>query len=672
VIATPNTAADDNIAMNCPPAEWNYYGGNACGFVGDDAPHIEWPEKFSKPDDTAAVTGYTDSAGDDIGSDSWIGLPLRMNAGLTEAKLVDVDPVCPWSSQIFVDTLSVGDAASQIGFVARSAGRAHARWLNFSRNLDPQKLMIAGRASCVFQLVLPRPYIQFFNKRPAAGSLDEQLLRALEQPQVQGLMVRFVAYLTIYFQGDAFKDVVIDPKQPPQFSYFPVMAQLYAEYAERRAAYERGELGGPPPLPVNRAYSRTVGWIAPWTKDELRSMPGGRVLLGAKPFGPAAIEYATDAEAPERVARLSIDLGSTMPETDPQGTKKDYGTMHVALRPLSATGAPRDIALVPYEHYAREAYEKRSGVVDIPASAFLAPLTAADVQSNLFCIYFPAASGEEIKPLVESPFVAQTDDRGVYVNEPGAPWTSDPAHDLHTVRVQVRYLGAAPPSGTSLGVVQYTPDPPNFAEIRLRIVNASPSMNNQSPYLELQGPASSRGEGFVVLPVPPPDGSDPYSIVNVCVRGVRSGCPVLGFYPIAPRENWNAPPIVKFADIGQLFYSVLRVLPFHNDLAQAFEDWLDTGPTIDLVTQRVFEDVFRTYYLMYPAMRFLRDALQFQAWRGRVLEISDPSRFDSAAYMPVTRSLSAGQRRILELWGRYADGTYPTPVRRLARLARRA
>jgi len=84
----------------------------------------------------------------------------------------------------------------------------------------------------------------------------------------------------------------------------------------------------------------------------------------------------------------------------------------------------------------------------------------------------------------------------------------------------------------------------------------------------------------------------------------------------------------------------------------------------------VFDTVFRTFFIMYPAMRFLEDPLRFQAWRGRICAVTDPVIFETAAYMPVTRSLSAGQRRILEAWNHYVDGQLPTPIQG-ARVGRR-
>lgn len=684
ILATPNSREDPNINPGVPPAEWNFYGGNSCGFMGPDEPEIEMPAKFCKPAGSLGVTGYTNAAGSLVtNGDPWIGLPLRMNTGLQAAKLVDVDPVCPWSSQIFVDSLSLRNATSTSGFSAKTAGRAHARWLFLQRNMNAKgDVILAGVGSAAFQLGLRTSDIQLLDTVPVRGSLAAQVQTALAQHGVQGLMVRFVEYLTIYFQGAAFAE----SKKSPDDNW-PIISALYAEYAAERAKYESGELAYPPPMPVNRAYSKTVGWIAPWMDGELRSSPGGRTLFPATaptplhvpappppapppgptpwPLGPAVIEYAVDRANPRVVSRLTIDLGSTIAELDSTATKLNYGTLQIALTTRNATSAPPVVvATLPYAGgYDQAAYELTSGVVDIPASSFTVPLLVTDLQ-NLLCVSFATGGATTPPALLESPYIAATDDRGVYVNEPDAPWGPSNSSDDVPISIQVRYLGGKPPAGARLGIVQYAPAPPGFGEGGWSIVSSLERSQNQSPYVELRSRGAAAGDGYLVAPVPHDDDGRPYATVQVSVRGIRCGPPVIAFFPIGPELEpalWQAPPTVGILAVTAQQFTNARVLPYHNALALDFENFLRAGPSIDVVSQRVFDEIFRTFFLMYPVMRFIRDPLQFQAWRGRICAITDPALFESASYMPVTRSLSAGQRRIIELWNAYADGTIPTP-----------
>lgn len=647
-----------------PPALWNFYGDNSCGFVQPDEPVIEWPVKFGKPPGETKVIAYTDTAGDRIGAgDPWIGLPVVLNAGTDPAKLVDVDPVCPWSSQIFVDSFRLGNGAEAPGFAGATAGRAHARWVFLERNTS-NDVIIAGVGSAMWQIALPTEDLRFGGPAPAPGSLADQLQAALRQSHVRGVMIRFVTYHTVYFQGDAFPT-----RQEADWS---IITRLYAEYASELARYERGELTSLPPRPVNRAYSNVVGWIAPWTIRDMRSAPAGRILHAGHPIrpvnsttaqsiGPAALEYQADAANPDRISRVSIDLGTTIPERNGALDKIDFGTMQLALVP--AGGAPKPFAEVPYtDGYDKAAYEAGSGVVDIPARRFLAPVSAADMADHIVVRFVDPADGTTQVGLEEADYTAETDDRGVYVNEPGAPWSPSPPDP--TLEVEVRFRGESPPRGTRLQIAQYAPDEPGFNEGGWELVSDS-APRAQTPYATLDAGGSVIDGAYVTVAVPD-------STVTIRVSGLRPGPPVLRFAPVAPDGPDPTPPhAVTVVAVTQEFFANVRVLPFHNAMAAAYDNWLRTGPSVDLATQRIFDSVFRTFFLMYPAMRFLSDPLQFQVWRGRICAATDPARFDAAAYMPVTRALSAGQRRMLELWNTYVDGTVPSTPRR-AKIVRRS
>lgn len=276
IVPTANSQLDDNIHSDTPPAEWNFYGDNSCGFVQANQPVIEWPAKFSKPSTPLTVTGFTNDACTHITSgDPWIGQPLQLNVGIPEAKLVDVDPICPWSSQIFVDALDIGSAQARVGLTGRTAGRAHSRWVFFFRNLHLQPgIIIAGVAGSMWQLCLPTADLSFLDPSPSPASLAGQLRAALHQPGVEGLMVRLVTYHTIYFQGPAF--TVHDAPD------WRAITALYAEYAAQRSSYERGELREPPAadqprLQQHRRLARAV--------DEQRHAHDGR-----RPHAPFAGE----------------------------------------------------------------------------------------------------------------------------------------------------------------------------------------------------------------------------------------------------------------------------------------------------------------------------------------------------------------------------------------------
>ena len=447
-------------------------------------------------------------------------------------------------------------------------------------------------------------------------------------------------------------------------THWDVITGLYDEYARKQALYEEGKLEEPPPRPVNRAYSNVVGWIGPWSGDDMRTGPVGRILHGEQSVVPvgstqkvalglAALEYTTEPADPSRIARVAVDLGSAIPERNPALEKVDVGTLAFAS---AAGGQPTVFARVPYPAYAKDAYEQGGGVVEFAAGELLAPLTAEDLQAPIVVLCEQPA-GLVQQGFAEAEYTAETDDRGVYLDEPGT--TSDAA----TMTVQVRYRGGSPPIGTQLQVEQYTPTTPGFNEDTWGLVSSG-DPHAQSPYLTMSagGAAVVDGAYLTVALVREPAGPDSWP-VTVSLGSIRPGPAILRFRVFAPADPVLPPPPsdVQWPNLPYQSFANARVLPFHNTMAEAFENWLRAGPSVDLVTQRVFDAVFRTFFLMYPAMRFLRDPLQFQAWRGRILAATDPGAFETAAYMPVTRSLSAGQRRILELWDTYLDGTLPTP-----------
>jgi hypothetical protein len=348
---------------------------------------------------------------------------------------------------------------------------------------------------------------------------------------------------------------------------------------------------------------------------------------------------------------MAIDLGSTMPERDGTLLKVDFGPLRLVLP------GGKLIAEIPYDGYARAVYEANGGVVDLPAEA-LAELTLADLGRQLS---LEVAGGGGLR---EAEYTAESDDHGVYLNQPGAPWSPRPQQ----VTVHVRYQGGKPPPGARLRIAQYAPPTPGFNEMSWQLVSSSRAATaSQTPFVAMDAGKKVTNGAYVTVPVAG-DGT-----VTLSLSAIRSGPSVLQFWPLGEGDKETRPgKTILFQSIGQQFFVNVRCLPFHNDLAVAFENWLQAGPTVDLVSQRVFDAVFRTFFLMYPAMRFIRDPLQLQAWRGRVCAVTDPARFEAADYMPVTRSLSAGQRKILELWNVYLDGKIPTPPKNEVMLGRRA
>ena len=289
VLPLGNDVVNKGVDPATPPALWNYYGDNSCGFVQPDEPVIEWPAKFSKPLGETKVIAYTNTQGMRIGGgDPWIGLPVALNveidpaknARMDEAKLVDVDPVCPWSSQIFVESFRLGklsklgdgtEAPASRGRPPGGLTRGGSSWTEHVERRHHCGLRVRNVANRP-----PRRAAQVRGIRCSRISRGRTPggAGAVPRPGLDG-PVRDLPHLVL--PGRRF---------PTQQGYdWSDITSLYTEYASELARYERGELTRPP-RPVNRAYSNVVGWIAPWTTRDMRSAPTGRILHASNPIQP--------------------------------------------------------------------------------------------------------------------------------------------------------------------------------------------------------------------------------------------------------------------------------------------------------------------------------------------------------------------------------------------------
>lgn len=121
------------------------------------------------------------------------------------------------------------------------------------------------------------------------------------------------------FNGEAFAGLPVGDVN----SRMIVMARLYQQYEDQLAAYARGDRKDKPKVPMNRAYSTTVGWLGPWMVQP--------PSLGPTALGPTAVEYAADPQNTANVGRITLDLGTTIPEIDNSETKVNIGTLELGL-----------------------------------------------------------------------------------------------------------------------------------------------------------------------------------------------------------------------------------------------------------------------------------------------------------------------------------------------------
>ena len=683
-----------------PPAEWGYYGGNQCGFVTETEPNIENPD-FGLPPGRpkSAVTGYTNAAGDYVdGGDAWLGLPTQLNKGQKPAKMVDVNPQLPWATQLFADTFTLGSKTSGQGFTAKIRKRMATRNLTSHTYDLTHELMIAGKYSVVFQNCLHKEDLEFFDPNPAPGSFQSELQQALQEEDVLGLMIRVTAYDTYYFQGAAFEGLSVGSSTGQvdnRNDFMKRISILYQQFEAELKEYKLGKRSEKPQPPVNRAYSYNVGWIGLWKEGELTNTPGGRTLIpfedpatyqnqikvqpkdlpasyyegdsnNPPPAGTSLggtfleVDYKTISPDPlsgvvkEIVNRISVDMGSTVPLLDVNGWKADFGNVQLGYIKEGST----DVTPLADLPYFLKPYLRTAGVVDINHTEFLNEVTPEELRKGQLVIQVESftPSHDASQPewlstvttaLKECPLTAETDARGIYINQAGASYS--PAPPEFTVHLW-HHGNPVVPAGTTLLVAQYTPDgdlipigATTYSDAAVALSYKDASGNWQPIYNDTQIPANT---GQVVIRA----------------EANHVGLPNIRFYPLmpgaTPQKNIVPQP---GGPMFYTFYTAARVLPFHNHMASDFEQWLKTNPDIHEVNQRVFSEVYGTYHMMYPVMSFINNPLKFQEWRGKILAITSDDLFESSNYMPVTRAMSAGQRRMLELWSEYL-GQNPHPA----------
>jgi len=553
--------------------DWNVFGSHDCDFV-----------QFQNF--TTVITGGDAGQGLVTTNDAVIGQPLSM-AG----KLVDLDPRPTDTSQYFFDTFTIGQSTPLVS--APRSQRMHSRWLNFARNLntntppDP-RIQIAGIAGVVWQTTFPTGSLTL---NSAGSPLLGSFVTNLQNQGVQGLMVRFAVYRTLYFQNGVFNDITPAP----------------ANMAELQQLYSSGQLFS------NPAYSVVTGSIGLWMENELASIPGGRFLApneNMNGVGPAVANIDVTANL------LSLDFGSTIPETDFDLHKQSYG-------PLTVTVGSTQVAVLTPQQYGRDAYQATGGIIDVPISN-------GSALSGLINVTMDSPGGP-LPFLAEQQLTAQTDQKNFYMDE----------GDNVTVTVYVSDSGQPAAPGTLVQIAEYP-------------------FNEQNPTVD---------------PTPITVGENGLATFQVNATG--AGFRYFGFTPYA--ANTTPPPPPPQLDPLAGFYCGARTLPFDDALNENTPDWMLTWDWIYTNILRAFDFNPAAVMRMLGIGLSVQSVWDNPTGAGQISARTAKAILESTSYMPVTRELSNGKRALLDRWaalvasGQEPGKAYPTkpatPRRKVNRLA---
>ena len=537
------------------------------------------------------------------------------------AKMVDLDPIGIYGTQVFSGQFQVVLLKPEGPLVMLTADDptcAYLYDLYFDRNINPLQIgpqMGAG----VWQMALPLKGLTFNN-----GGNQSPTLSALQTAAQAGLglVVRYVTYYTI--------DGITEQ----------ALAQKFKDSGYKQAI-------------LNPANGMIVGTIGVWSKDDpLFSAPTGRLFYGTYPLARPSSDKAFVSARRDKVPlfanvqaavpppyflgpitawvdsthrKVVLDFSTTIPEqtgvsTPPAPTdlqKANYGTLTLSI---VSGGQEQTVNQIPYSEYDRAAYELTGGIIEVPYPGSLAgPLADPNGILKLRGVVNNAQ-----QPLADeiSWAAMATDDRCLYL------------HVGESISYRMRPLWKGRPipnQALQLRISQYTftaQDPPNPPS-QLVIKTLVPVPSNA--YIVTQ-PAS---QSYV---------TDAAGYITFTVTGLLPGAAMLRYQAPGDNFNPNQDGSNAYHYFGFVSYNIFRVLPNDN---------YDHVPDSQITWDFVYQNVIRYFYLIYPGM-FARLAFQNETIAKQsasiIAKMVAKSGWDSTSYMPVSRDLSDGKRKLLQRW----------------------
>lgn len=616
------------------PAEWNMFGTHGVSFV-------QYQDKIT------TVTGGALGYGQAVTNDPLIGLPVAINGdgGSGAGRLVDTNPASFWSSQIYFGKLQIGDNNSSLSGPRNF--RMHSRWVNLKRIYNPTSALTqpaAAVATC-FQTCIPYDQIVWTNT--ANSQLISALQKAAQQPGAQGVMIRFTAYVNVYFQNGIFNGI----KQQPR-TYTELAGFLKTAWDAWNQNGDSSQFFSQP------CYSHSVGVVGVWNDGELASAPGGRYLAAMNsvtPSGGTSSTTAGPAVANVDYQRqlISLDFNSAIPEvaipdtSTSDLTKANFGALTLGTQ---TNGAFTPIAQISYDQYQKSAYETSAGIIDIP---FPSPAVADQLKNGLLAIQVNDPNGKS--PLVmlaeqSDGYSAQTDSRGIYLDE----------NENQQFQISV-FKNGQPAPGAQVLIAKYDNNAQLIPMTQAQFVNFT---NGSQQIIQAAGIPT------LVTVVT----ADEKGIATVGIISQSPGFPVLAFYPFAAGQALPQPPaallgppnIVSNKDmITDAFYATVRVLPFDSGVPQQFIDLWNSTHDPAQAWSFVYNNILYVYDMLFNVMVGIVNLGDRTAVENNIKTIlsltSKASAAESTYAMPITRDMSAGKRAALQLWGYLVEKNYQVP-----------
>jgi hypothetical protein len=109
-------------------------------------------------------------------------------------------------------------------------------------------------------------------------------------------------------------------------------------------------------------------------------------------------------------------------------------------------------------------------------------------------------------------------------------------------------------------------------------------------------------------------------------------------------------------------YCTVRVMPFDDELPREFQEVLDTtGGDREAAWDFVYRRILYVYDAIFPVMRYygaldLGDQEAVDRNIDQIVDLCEPGLRGSTLYMPATRDLSNGKRRVLKMYRGLVQG----------------
>jgi hypothetical protein len=621
-------------------AGWNYFGDGTIGFndlSGNPAVNVTM----------GCLPGGTLVQDNDplLGARVTLTGNKRGNTPMG-AVMVDVDPASNYSVQIFAAYFEVaipdgnGGWITVLGNTEPEFMAAYARYMSLSRNTT-----VGGDtgSSIIWQWAIPKENLMV--NTAVSSSILAAFAQQLADPTVKGIQIQFDCFLTTHKYGNP---------------------DLVNNYFNKGIEEE------------NPAYGPIVGSVGLWYEGESENVPSasGRVLypiISVDPNNPSAPrlpDYPNTPIVGQAVAYVDtnrqvviLNLANTIPEvgsfsaTNEFSTKYMFGDFNLLVgyvqngtyqtAPLAVLPYT-DTTGTPYTQYNSTAYSQSGGLVELSYANSPGAPFVENGQLQLM-------AGDQLLLLEIANPNLMSDQFGVYVNQGD------------TVDITIRAEQAGNGIATSM----------NIEEWRCIVIPGDEDPCTQNA-LSMGGFATCQftflaGADYPnILAFPAATTTDANGNVTITVQALEPGISFLRFIPPAPTTGRTDDTLVwSLATLNQSdpknpyndyptwqydMYIAVRVLPLD-------EGWNDPNSP-DYISDNDLEGaagfnnyiyplIFRYYYLLYPGMSKRINFSSYDEMKANANIIKTFVRkqnINNTLYMPITRELSDGKRRLIQRW----------------------